>query len=80
MDADTIIDVAVSTDIEIGKALEVLRLDRISRISRATSEIPIKYADIKAIEDVIALFKKDREWCQESIRVLDRRIAELEAS
>jgi hypothetical protein len=82
MDADTIIimDAADATDLEIGAALTVLRQDRLSRIQQATSEIPIKYAEIKAIEGVIALFKKDREWCKESLKTLDHRIAELEAS
>lgn len=80
MDAEIVVDAAVSTDLEIMEALTTLRQDRLSRIKKADSEIPIKYAEIKQIEGWIALFRKDREWCQESLKTIDRRMVELEAS
>ncbi len=75
-----IIDVAVSTDLEIGAALRSLRSGRVSRIQAADSKIPILYADIKAIEERIEHYRKDREWCVESLKTLDRRLAEMEES
>ena len=78
MDADAIINVAVSTDIEIGETLAAMRKDRVSRIQQADRGIPKLYADIKRVEERVTAYREDREWCQESLKTLDRRIAELE--
>ncbi len=75
MSAELIIDAAAGTDIEIETAL---RLGRMSRIQQADYEIPILYADIKAAEERIAYYRKDREWCLESLKILDQRLAEME--
>lgn len=77
MDAENVIDPATGTDIEIEAALNSLRSGRVSRIQGADREIPILYADIKATEERIAHYRKDREWCTESLKILDNRLAAM---
>ena len=77
MSADLIIAAEAKTDMEIEAALKSLRSGRVSRIQAADREIPILYADIKAVEERIEHYRKDREWCVESLVTLDRRIAEM---
>ena len=79
MSAD-IIDAAVSTDLEIKAALLRLRQNREARIKKADTEIPILYAKIKGIEKYIVMYRQDRNWCVESLKTIDRRIAELTKS
>lgn len=78
MSADLVISAAAGTDMEIEAALKSLRSGRVGRIHRADKEIPILYADIKASEDRIEQYRRDREWCVESLKTLDRRLAEME--
>ena len=78
MSADLIIDAADKTNLEIGAALQSLRSGRVGRIQQADREIPTLYADIRATEERIEFYRKDREWCLESLKTLDRRIAEME--
>ncbi len=80
MSADLIISAAEGTDLEIEAALKSLRSGRVCRIQKADREIPILYADIKAVEDRIEHYRRDREWCVESLKTLDRRIAAMEES
>ncbi len=79
MDADLIISAAEGTNLEIDAALKTLRSHRVGRIQRADKEIPILYAEIKAVEDRIEQYRRDREWCVESFKTLDRRIAQMGA-
>ena len=78
MGADATIDAAAGTDIEIDAALRSLRSGRLIRIQQANREIPKLYGDIKATEERIEMYRVDREWCEESLKVLDRRITERE--
>lgn len=78
MSADLIIDAAARTEMEIEAALKSLRSGRVGRIQQADREIPKLYADIKAVEERIEHYRKDREWCVESLKTLDRRLAEME--
>ena len=75
---DMEIDAAPRTDMEIEAALKSLRSGRVSRIQQADREIPILYADIQAVEGRIKHYRRDREWCVESLKTLDRRLAEME--
>jgi len=76
MNAD-IIDAAVSTDLEIKAALLKLRQDRVARIKRADTEIPILYAEIGSIERDIAMYRQDRSWCIESLKTIDQRLKDM---
>lgn len=80
MRADLVTDAADTTNLEINAAVKTLRSQRVSRIQVADREIPKLYADIKASEERIAHYRKDREWCVESLRTLDARLAEMEES
>lgn len=80
MSAELIIDAAAGTKLEIEAALDSLRKGRVGRIQQADREIPLLYADIKATEERIEHYRKDREWCVESLRTLDQRIAAMEES
>ena len=77
MSAELIIDAAAGIDIEIETALKSLRSGRVRRIQSADFEIPRLYADIKRIEGLIERHRKDREWCFESLKTLDQRLAEM---
>lgn len=78
MSAALILDAADKTNLEIGAALESLRSGRVGRIQQADREIPILYASIKSTEERIERYRKDREWCTESLKTLDRRLSEME--
>ncbi len=66
------------TDMEIGAALKSLRSGRVTRIQQADREIPILFAEIKALEGRIEQYRADREWYVMSILTLDRRLAAME--
>lgn len=78
MSADLIASAATGTDMEIEAALKSLRSGRVGRIQRADKEIPVLYAKIKGLEEQIERYRKDREWCAESLKTLDRRLSEME--
>lgn len=76
-DAETAIDAVTAAENEIEAALLKLSAEKTGRIQRADHEIPIKYAEIRLLEDHIETYRKDREWCTEQVRLIDRRLHDL---
>ena len=78
MAEDQTFDAAGEIYLEIGEFLARLRQERVGRIQAADREIPKIYAEMKVLEDRITMYRDDRKGCIESLKVVDRRIAELE--
>ena len=74
------VDAESAIETEIETAIFSLANQKSGRIKRADHEIPIKYAEIKALEKQIGRFKQDREICRQQLRVLNRRLAELRST
>jgi chromosome segregation ATPase len=77
MSAELIIGAAASTGLGLEAGIKTLRSQQVSRIQQADREIPKLYADIKAVEERIEHYRKDREWCVESLKTLEARLAEM---